>query len=127
MPVTWEIRGTRLRLAPSGDHTLDEMERAAAEILDSPLFRPGMTVLVDVRLATTNPSAEEIRDRAARLAPYLARGEFSKQCAIVTGPDPHRYGVNKTLASFAGRAGFDVRVFREIDEALLWLASAESA
>jgi hypothetical protein len=71
-----------------------------------------------------SPSAEEIRDRAARLSPYLARGEFSNQCAIVTGSDPHRYGINKSLASFAGRAGFDVRVFHELDEALLWLADS---
>jgi stage II sporulation SpoAA-like protein len=127
MPVTWEIRGSRLRLALSGKHTLDELEKAAGEVLGSPMFRPGMSVLVDVRLATVNPSAEEIRDRVARLAPYLARVSPSRECAIVTGSDPHRYGINKSIASFGSRAGFDVRVFHELDEALGWLADAESA
>ena len=122
MPVTWEVRGSRLRIAVSGENTLDALEQLAAEILESPLFRPGLTVLVDVRLATTNPSAESIRDHALRLAPYMPRFGFSRQCAIVTGPDPHRYGINRSLASFGGRAGFDIHVFREIDEALQWLA-----
>jgi hypothetical protein len=121
MPVTWEIRGSRLRLALHGEHTLEELELAAAEILGSPLFRPGMTVLVDTRLATTNPSAEELRDRVARLAPFFARGAFSSQCAVVSGSDPHRYGVNRSLAAFGARAGFEMRVFHEIDQALEWL------
>ena len=124
MPVTWEIRGSRLRLAVTGGYTLDELEQLAVEILGSPLFRPGLTALVDVRLGTSNPSTEVIREHAMRLAPYMPRFAFSRQCAIVTGPDPHRYGINRSLASFGSQAGFDVRVFHEIDEALGWLAQS---
>src|SRR5262245_47121952 len=117
MPVTWEIRGDRLRLVVAGERTFEDLERVLPEILASPLLRPGLSVLVDVRGARSNPSAEEIRDRATRMAPFLAQGAFAPRCAIVTGPDPHRYGVNRSLAAVAAGVGVKVGVFQEIDEA----------
>ena len=122
MPVTWEIRGSRLRVAPSGDHTLAELEQAASEILASPLFRPRMSVLVDVRHVTANHSTEQLREWTTRLAPYLPRFGVSSQCAIVTGPDLRRYTLNRSLAGIGGPSGFDIHVFHEMDEALEWLA-----
>jgi hypothetical protein len=127
MPVSWEIRGLRLRLTLQGEHTTDELERVATEILASPILRPGMSVIVDVSSSESNASAEEIRDRTARLAPYYTRGAFSGRCAIVTGPDTHRHGTNKALARLGASAGIEIGVFHDMDEALQWLAPKDRA
>jgi hypothetical protein len=123
MPVTWELRGLVLVVTLSGEYALTEGKQAVAEALADPAFRPGTTLLIDARRSLANPPAEEVRERAEWLASLTARG-FAPRCAIVTSPEPFRYGLSRMLSTYADHAGLEIGLFASVEEATEWLGQS---
>jgi len=119
MAVTWEIFNSILVLTSTG---FGGQGTAAAltEAISDPRFRPGLSLLMDRRLATDDASSAEMRSRAKFLASLLPLG-ISHRCALVAGPRPHQYGIARMEAAHLEFQGMEMEVFCDVDEALLWL------
>jgi hypothetical protein len=119
MAVTWEFRDSVLvlkNLGYGGQGTV----AAVTEAISDPNFRPGLSLLFDMRMATDNPSSAEMRSRAKFLASLLPLG-ISHRCALVVGPRPRQYGIARMEAAHLEFQGLELEVFRDEEEALLWL------
>ena len=122
MSVTWEIQESILTITVEGEGG-EEPPRALFEAMRDPQFRPGMSLLFDMRLSTDNPTSEEVRARVGRIAPLQASGVVSR-CAIVVGPKAHQFGLARMASIYADVEGRQLEIFTRIDEAMNWLSKA---
>ena len=83
MPVTWEFRGSVLVVTLAGE-CKEEATTAINEAMANPAFKPGTSLLLDVRRAG-DPTPDELRRRAKSLGSRPAKG-LSSRCAIGRGP-----------------------------------------
>ena len=116
--VTWEIQDSLLVLTTAGfggRETVFALCQAASD----PAFRPGLSLLCDLRLEIDDPSWEEMRARAKFIASLLPLG-ISRRCALVIGL--HQYGIARMEAAHLEFEGMEPEVFRDLDEARDWLA-----
>lgn len=125
MAVTWEILHSVLVLTSSGYGGRGTVA-ALTEAISDPRFRPGLSLLFDMRLATDNPSSAEMRSRAKFLASLRPLG-ISHRCAQVVGPRPHQYGLARMEAAHLEFQGMELEVFSDVNEALMWLAQPATA
>ncbi|HEV3330271.1 MAG TPA: hypothetical protein VG096_04775 [Bryobacteraceae bacterium] len=121
MPVTWEIRDQILVIIIVG-YGGEEPRAVLLEAIASPQFRPGMSVLFDVRLSTDNSTSDELRSRAQWLSTLQAEG-ISSRCAIVVGPKAYQYGLARMAAAHVEFQGMTLEIFQDIYEAKRWLSN----
>ena len=122
MPVDWEIRDSILIITVIG-HGDHEPIGAIAEAINDPEFRPGISLLFDMRLSTDSPTGNKSRERVALLTPLREKG-ISSRCAIVVGPLAHQYGLARMAGAYADLKGWQLQIFTDKDEALGWLTVA---
>lgn len=99
-----------------GTVTTDDVQDATSKLLADARFDPAYASLTDLRdvdLADVDPM---IVAETASIPMYDARSRR----AVVASTDAV-YGMARMFASYAERAGQVVRVFRQLDEAELWL------
>jgi hypothetical protein len=121
MPVTWEIRDRILVITIVG-YAGEEPRAVIMEAIASPQFRPGTSVLFDVRQSTDNSTSDELRSRAQWLATLQAKGMASR-CAIVVGPKAFQYGLARMAATHVEFQGMQLEIFQDMDEAERWLSN----
>src|SRR5262252_3861775 len=110
MPVTWELKDAILIVTLSGNAG-EEPANAILEAMADPRFRPGTSLLLDVRLAKDSPASADMRRRAAWVASLLPRG-LNWRCAMVIGPKVHQYGLARMAATHLEFEGMEMEIFQ---------------
>ena len=98
----------------------DTLEFARA-LLSDPMFRPGLDELIDARdCEYSGGGFDEILEyRGVRLEsgrPAAGKGRWA--CVV---SDDLMYGLSRMFGTLASDLGVEMRVFRDMDEALGWL------
>jgi hypothetical protein len=122
MPVTWEFLD-KILVVTVVDCSGDQSVAAVVEAMSDPQFKPGTTVLFDIRKATDDPSSTEINRRAQRLATLCTRG-LSSRCALVIGTISHHVGRAGLASIHLDTQGMELQIFTKIRDARRWLAGA---
>jgi hypothetical protein len=122
MPIHYQIDSEHGRLFIVAEGEIGQAERLTAieAWLTDPDFRPGLHTLADFSDATNVPSLPELEEIAAFIRRYAKRiGQV--KIAIVT-KRPVTFGVARQFGALAPGEFLTVRVFKDRDEALAWLA-----
>lgn len=125
MAASWEIRDRILIVTAIGDWSDGGPPAAVDQAITDPRFKPGMSLLLDVRQSTMNLSADEVRLRSKGLALLGTKG-LSSRCAIVVGPKLFQYGLARMAKVFLEHRGMELEIFRDLDAALEWLSLAST-
>lgn len=120
MPVRYTFSGNLFRLNLEGSYTPEEIMKMFMNALDDPLFPEEARFLLDVRKSSvlSERSFNDIKSVAQFFAAHSDR--VSGHCAIVADKEVH-YGLSRMGASLAEIRGTKVEVFRDINEAILWI------
>jgi hypothetical protein len=121
MPATWEFRDSVILVTAVGDWSGAGTASAVTEAMADPRFEPGTALVLDIRLSKTNPSADQVRARAEWVAALRASG-LASRCAIVVGPKAHQFGLARMAQAHLESREMEVRIFRDLDKALTWVA-----
>ena len=126
MPVSWEIRSHVLIVTTIEDWSGGGPASAIEQAMADPQFRPGTSLVMDVRRSRMNPSATEVMERSKWLASLRSKG-LSGRLAIVVGPQAYQFGVARMAQVYMQIAEMEVKIFTELEEALGWLAAENGA
>jgi len=120
MPVQYTFSGNLFRVNLKGSYTPEEMMKTFMNALNDPLFPENARFLLDVRESSelSERSYDDIRSLAQFFAAHSDR--VGGRCAIVADKEVH-YGLSRMGAAFAEISGAKVEVFKDINEAILWL------
>lgn len=122
MPMHYQIDSEQGILFIVAEGDIGQAERFAAmqAWLSDPDFRPGLHTLADFSDATNVPSLPELEEIAAFMRQYAKKiGQI--KIAIVT-KRAVTFGVARQFSALAPGEFLTVRVFKDRDEALAWLA-----
>lgn len=124
MPIHYQIDSERgmLFIVAEGESSQADRLNAMQAWLNDPDFRPGLQTLADFSLATNVPTLTELEE----IAGYIRRNASTigqKKIAIVS-TRPLTFGVARQFSALAPGDFLTVRVFRDRDEALAWLAES---
>lgn len=121
MGLSYSYDDDMLRIVGEGDYTAQDLKDLLAAALSDPRARPGISTLMDIRRSEASRTTDELvsvvdflgskRDRAVPL-----------RCAVVATSDL-RFGLSRMVSVYLERYGVDLRVFRDIEPAELWLRS----
>ncbi|MEW5917196.1 MAG: hypothetical protein AB1762_12365 [Gemmatimonadota bacterium] len=121
MPVHWEWRDSILLVTTIGAYGNDELSRAFVEIRADASFATGAPLVLDARESKAALTKDDIEWRVGGLADTLKDEGFGLHIAlVVTGREPHRYGLARMVQVLTEPKGFDCQVFTDLDEALRW-------
>jgi hypothetical protein len=126
MPVSWEIRDSVLIVTVIGEWSGGGPATAITEAMADPEFKPGTSLLLDVRQSRMNPSGEEVRSRAEWLSALSTKG-LSKHLAVVVGAKAYQMGVARMAQIFLGNREMDLQVFTDMEAAMSWLSGLKGA
>ena len=120
MPIRYTFSGNLFRMNLEGSYTPEEMKKTFEQALNDPLFPENARFLLDVRKSSelSERSYNDIKTVAQFFAAHSDR--VSGRCAIVADKEVH-YGLSRMGATFAEIKGARIEVFRDINEAILWI------
>jgi hypothetical protein len=124
VPVAWKIRGS-VAIITIRARANNDLRRALIEAMSSPRLSSESAILLDLRLATENPTPDVLRRRAGWIGTSFSHRADSR-CALVAGTRPHQYGLARMLAVFVQTEGINAEVFTRIKEACRWLTAADA-
>ena len=125
MPITSHIDSASglVTLTVHGPVDGAMIKQALQTVVEDPLFRRGADVLWDFADARgLNPSGEGIQDLVRFVGSLREKRGSGYRVAIVTRGDLE-YGFARMYEAYAENLPFALRVFRDRDEATLWLKS----
>ena len=126
MPITYTIdrQQNLIHTMGAGDITFAEVLDHFQALAADPAFNPGTDVLLDLLGCTSPPSNAQVREAAAFLEHRSVRLRFGR-CAVVASQDV-MYGMMRIFQVFAESAFASIRVFRNLEDARLWLNASPS-
>jgi hypothetical protein len=122
VPVTWRFVGSVLVVATEGDYAKEQLEEAVALAMADEQFRPGTTLLFDGRLSTAVPSSADVQWRVHWVSTLLRRG-FSRRIGIIARDEAFRIGIGRQISASVESRGVEMRIFKDEDSALTWIAA----
>ena len=120
MPVTYSFDGRILVMQLAGRYATADLKAAILQALDDPLCPSDVVMLFDQRAAESlnERTIGDGQDKAFFLAANAAR--FGHRLAMVTASDVG-YGLMRLGSVYAERGGVEPAVFRDFNEARVWL------
>ena len=109
----------------SGNVTAHDAIAFNLELVQDPDYRSELNRLIDLRGASVEASADEIEDLARVATVKVDAAEGHRKMAALVGHDLE-YGLVRMLHSMADQTRADMRPFRRLDEALVWLGLSET-
>jgi hypothetical protein len=104
--------------------TYEEWQRLMLDVLAHPDFRPGFSILVDVR-GHLAPPTDYVKRQVAFVAAHRDELGASKWAAVVD--TPAMYGMSRMCTSLGSERTGETRIFATVEEAEAWLrAPSES-
>jgi hypothetical protein len=122
MPVSWTVEpeGRFVVLVPIDPSTIEEWRTAMLEILQAPISRPRLTMLIDRRQSEPVSAAF-----VAQMTNFLAQHqkELSGSRRAILASDDAGFGMGRMTELMSQLENSDsmVRVFRTYDAAVEWL------
>ena len=107
MGLSYSYEDDMLRIVGEGDYTAQDLMDLLAAALSDPRSRPGISTLMDVR-----------RSEAARTT-----DELVSIVDFLGSTTDLRFGLSRMVSVYLEKYGVDLRVFRDIESAELWLRS----
>ena len=107
-----------------GSFDLDTWFRVLEEFPTTPGFRPGISSLIDAREARLDFFHEDGDRLLAKLGPYLQRrggGGFRSAWVVSSDVD---FEVTRMIQTLLDELPIEAAVFREMDEAEIWVTRA---
>jgi hypothetical protein len=124
MPVSWTVEpgGRFVVLLPTDPSTIEEWRSAMIGVLDAPISRPRLRMLVD-RRQSEPVTVGFVSQMTAFFATHQAALSGSRRAILVS--DDAAFGMARMteLKSELENPDSTVRVFRDYSEAALWLTS----
>jgi hypothetical protein len=120
VPIAFRIEDGIAFTDMGATFTVAEIRAYLAAVPAHAAFRPGMPSLVDCRQVTSLLSPEELRAVAADVAGVVAVPVRGK-CAVLASTDVV-FGLMRMYEAYTEDAPVVVRVFRDHDLAMTWLA-----
>ncbi len=121
MPISVQIdkkQGVVFRVI-EGSITTEELIESFTAVLESDDYHPGMKTLTDMRDVIHSATPQDVRRIAGFILDQMSTIEALK-AAIVVSSDVS-FGMTQMLKALVDRGSTDIRVFRELEEATLWL------
>jgi stage II sporulation SpoAA-like protein len=127
MPMYYEIDSDRgmLVVAAEGETSQEERLAAMQTWMNDPEFRPGLQTIADFSKSANVPTLAELEEIVGYMKRH-ARAIGQKKIAIVTDR-PVSYGVARQFGALAPGGLLTVRVFKDRNAALAWLAEGSEA
>jgi hypothetical protein len=124
MPIRYNIDSQRgmLFIVMDGETTQPERLSTLRAWINDPEFRPGLQTLADFSEATNVPTLSELSE-IVELIRSFAEAIGQKKVALVTARDL-TFGVARQFIALAPGDFLTVRIFKDRDLALAWLAEA---
>jgi hypothetical protein len=123
--IAWDIQSAVVVLKTSARANC-ELRAAILAAMASAKFPKTPTVLLDLRLATENPSSDVLRQWSVWIATLLSR-RYGSRCAILIGRKPVRFGVARMLSAFLESEGINTETFTILREARRWLTPSDGS
>jgi len=125
MPIRWrfDTAGGFALMSVSDPYTIDEWRTAMTAILEAPVSRSHVAILVDRR--DTQPlSTQSVEEMTRFLAEY--QGELAGGRAAILVSDEVNFGMGRMtqLRSRLEIPNTTIRTFRSYDEAIAWLTGS---
>ena len=127
MPIHYEIDADR-RLVYEGGHgpaTREDFAALIRGLAEDEDFRPGMNGICDFRGLTFDLPTTEIEELCELMSGNEEAFRGSRFAVIV--PRDLEFGLVRMFSLMLEGAPFQVRAFRELEEARLWLGLPEAA
>ena len=123
MPVSYRVdeAGKIIRTVCTDPTTVADVAAHFRELNDDPACTGTMDVLLNVSAMHALPDSRELSAASQELWTVRPKVKFGF-CAIVAGRDA-MFGMMRIFEVFAQRHFVAIRVFRDADEAEVWLAS----
>jgi len=121
MGLSYSYDEDMLRIVGEGDYTVRDLKDLLVAALSDPRTRPGIPTLMDIRRSEAARTTEELVSLVDFLGSKRDR-TVPLHCAVVATSDL-RFGLSRMVSVYLERYGVDLRVFREIEAAELWLRS----
>jgi len=122
MPIRYNIDSQRgmLFIVMDGETTQPERLSTLHAWINDPEFRPGLQTLADFSEATNVPTLSELSEIVGLIRSY-AEAIGQKKVALVAARDL-TFGVARQFIALAPGDFLTVRIFKDRDLALAWLA-----
>jgi hypothetical protein len=124
--VTSRFVGPVLVVETEGDYTKAQLEEAVAVAMADERFRPGMSLLFDGRLSTAVPSSADVQWRIHWVSSLLRKG-FSRRIGIIARDEAFRIGIGRQISASVESRGVEMRIFKDEDSALAWIAASPAS
>ena len=127
MPVSWTVEpgGRFVVVVPTDPSTIEEWRTAMTAILADPISSPSLTILIDRR--NCEPvTAEFVTQMIDFLAQHRAALSGSRRAILVSDDAGFGMGRMTELKSQLENPDSTARVFRNYEEAVLWLTAEDS-
>jgi hypothetical protein len=123
MSVTYRLHDDVVEIALEGENPPDAVIQCFNKSIEDPAVPEEFFLLVDVRKSTSLASrpTQDIIRVAEYIGPFQDR---VMRCAVLATENVH-FGLSRLGAVYSETAGVMTSVFRDRDEALSWLHSAE--
>ena len=111
----------------SGVASVKGYEELIRALSSSPKFGPSVKVLMDhTALDVSGLTASDMEEIASLRVRFT--GESKARSALVVGPGSTlRYGLGRMFEGLlSSQVDFEIRVFKELDEALVWLQADDA-
>lgn len=121
MPISVRIdikQGVVFRVI-KGSVTVDEIIESFSSVLKDDNYRPGMKTLTDMREVVHSATPEDVKRIAGFILEQMST-IGSLKAAVVVSTDVS-FGMTQILRALVDRGSTDIRVFRDMEEAMSWL------
>ncbi len=121
MGLTYDYDGDTLRIVGEGDYTTQDLRDLLVAVISDPRSMPGMSTLMDIRRSEATRTNEELVSLVDFLGSKRDRAVPLRYAVVTT--DDLRFGLSRMISVYVERYSVDLRAFRDIESAELWLRS----
>ena len=122
MAISYRVAGGTVLTSIDGTVTADDVRAYLRQAVTDPAYHAGMPSLVDCRQVTSLLSAEDLRAIAADIQ-GLTTSTVPGRCAVLAASNVV-FGLLRMYEVFSEDAAIEVRAFRDLDQAMMWLEGA---
>jgi len=118
MAISYKLEDQLLIITTEGDFQPQDLQATFKQVFSDPDFKPGIKILVHDLDSVFVPTPQQIETGAKNIEEIIKK--FSTKMAIVVSSDVN-YGMGRMMEIFCEQRDMDVRVFKELENAKIWL------